>query len=49
MSGKIVHIVSTSCTSVVFVWVNLAINSSEMIQGTRELIMYGHESVGLVP
>lgn len=38
IAGKMVQIVSTSCASIVLVWVKLVVNISEMIYSTRELI-----------
>lgn len=38
MAGRIVQIVSTSCASIVLVWVRLVVSMSEMIYSTRELI-----------
>lgn len=38
MAGRIVQIVSTSCASIVLVWVRLVVSMSEMMYSTRELI-----------
>lgn len=38
MAGRIVQIVSTSCASIVLVWVRLVVNISEIMYSTRELI-----------
>lgn len=38
IAGRIVQIVSTSCASIVLVWVRLVVNISEIIYSTRELI-----------
>lgn len=38
IAGKIVQIVSTSCASIVLVWVKRVVNISEMIYSTNELI-----------
>lgn len=38
MAGRMVQIVSTSCASIVLVWVRLVVSISEIIYSTRELI-----------
>lgn len=38
IAGRIVQIVSTSCASIVLVWVNRVVNINEIIYRTRELI-----------
>lgn len=38
MAGRIVQIVSTSCASIVLVWVRLVVSMSEIIYSTRELM-----------
>lgn len=38
MAGRMVQIVSTSCASIVLVWVRLVVSISEIVYRTRELI-----------
>lgn len=38
MAGRMVQIVSTSCASIVLVWVRLVVSISEIIYSTKELI-----------
>lgn len=38
IAGKMVQIVSTSCASIVLVWVRLVVSITEMRYNTRELI-----------